>query len=251
MDNNEKKYESDINLMDMLFIIRKNIVSIAIVAVLMGAISFVYTVTSIVPLYQSTTQLLIKGLDVDAMTLYADSTSRTMLINNSIEVLSGTEVMQSVTDKLELEMSPEQLQGLVTISSPADTQVLTISVIHPDPEMAKVIASEFGKVASVVLAENIGVSALTTIQEAKIPMSPISPNPVKNAILGAFAGAFIVAAWVVIKRLINNKIYIAEDVEKALGLTVFASVPLVGTVQTSKRNKKGSTNKKEVSENAD
>ena len=143
MDNNGNKFESEINIMDMLFIIRKNIVLIAIVAILMGIFSFVYTVTSIVPVYQSTTQLLIKGLDADAMTLYADSTSRTMLINNSIEVLSGTEVMQNVADRLSLDITPEQLQGLVSISSPADTQVLTISVIHTDAEIAKEIASEF------------------------------------------------------------------------------------------------------------
>lgn len=230
---NERIAENEINILDMLFILKKNIFKIVIATVVAAVLAFVYTVTMVTPIYRSTTQLLIKGLNMEAMSIYPDSTSRIMLVNNSIEVLSGTEVMQDVADELSLEMSPEQLQACVSISSPVDTQVLKISVMHPDPSIAKDIASKLSEIAHSVLAEDIGVSALSVIEEPKTPTGPVSPNVIKNTILGGFMGAFLSCAWFILVRFINNKIYTPDDAEKALGLTVFSAIPLVESPEES------------------
>ncbi len=221
----ENERTNEINIMDIIFILKKNFIAIISAAVVMAIIAYVYTVTMVVPMYRSTTQILIKALTEDAMTVYSDSSSRLMLVNNSIEVLGGTEVMGAIVDDLELDMTPEQLQSCVSISSPEDTQVLKFSVTHPDAETAKKIASQMVIEAEDVLAEDVGVAALSVIQEAKTPNAPISPNPVKNTVMGGFLGAFAAAALVVLIRFINNKIYSSDDVERVLGLTVLSSIP--------------------------
>ncbi len=234
---NERMTENEINILDILMILKKNIIKIAVVTLIFAIASYVYTVTMVAPTYRSSTQLLIKALNMDAMSIYPDSTSRLMLVNNSIEVLGGAEVMQDVADELSLEMTPEQLKGCVSISSPVDTQVLKISVVHPDPETAKDIASKFAEISHSVLAENVGVSALSIIEEAKTPKAPIAPNPLKNMILGGFMGGFLSCAWLVLARFINSRIYTSEDAEKTLGLTVFSSIPFVEAQQTEDEEK--------------
>jgi len=221
----EKEQKKEINIMDILLLLKKFWVIILIVTIIFAAGSFAYTKTMMVPMYGSSAQVLIKALTPEAQTVYSDSTSRLMLVNNCIEVLSGTEVMQQVVDELELPLSAEQLQSCITISSPADTQVLKISVIHPDPKTAKDIAVTMVDKAEDVLARDVGVSALSTIQEPKVPKAPVSPNPVKNAVMGGFIGAFITIAIIIVVRFIKNKIYTAEDAQRALGLTVLASIP--------------------------
>ena len=223
---NERITENEINILDMLFVVRKNFVKIVITAIIVAILFLTYTLTMVTPLYRSTTQLLVKGISQEAMTIYPDSTSRLMLMNNCIEVLYGTEAMTQVTDKLDLELTPEELQAMVSISSPADTQVIKISVTCPDRELAKDIASEFAELTYDVLAENVGVSALSTIQEAKTPISPVSPNPIKNTILGGFLGGILAAGFYLAMWFINNKINTPDDAEKSLGLTVFSSIPL-------------------------
>ena len=227
---------NEINIMDILYIIRKHIVAIISVAVVMAIVSYVYTITLVTPMYRSSAHLLIKALTNDAMTVYSDSSSRVMLVNNCIEVLSGTEIMQSVVDELALDLTPEELQNLIVISSPADTQVLKINVIHPDPKVAKEIATKMVDKTEDVLARDVGVAALSTIQQPKIPLAPISPNPLKNTVMGGFLGGFITAAIVLIIRFINNKIYTPEDVDRVLGLTVFASIPEVVENTTVSKN---------------
>ncbi len=223
----EKERTKEINIMDILFILKKNSWIIILVAILMAAAFYAYTVTMETPMYSASTSLMIKELTPQVEPQYSDSTSKMMLVNNCMEVMSGTEVMQMVVDDLELDMTPEQLQKFVTISSPADTLALKITVIHPDPKTAKEICDKLADVTEEVLAKNIGVAALTTYQQAKTPEYPVSPNPVKSGVMGGFLGAFITAAICLLIRFINNKIYTPEDAEKALGLTVFASIPLV------------------------
>ena len=223
----ENERTNEINIMDIIFILRKNIIFIVCVALILAIASYAYTVTSVVPLYRSSTHMLIKALTSDAMTVYSDSTSRIMLVNNCIEVLSGNEVMLSVIDKLELDMEPEQLQNAIVVSSPADTQVLKIAVT------SKNIAVEMVSQAEEVLARDVGVAALSVFQEAKIPTSPVSPNPIKNTVMGGFLGAFLASALVLLIRLINNKIYTAEDVERVLGAAVLASIPVINENTTT------------------
>ena len=243
----ENEKTNEINIMDIVYIIRKNIIAIISVAVIMAVLAYVYTITLVTPLYRSSAHLLIKALTSDAMTVYSDSTSRLMLVNNCIEVLSGTEIMQSVVDELALDMSPEDLQNLITISSPADTQVLKINVIHPDPKTAKEIATKMVDKTEDVLARDVGVAALSTIQQPKIPINPISPNPLKNAVMGGFLGGFITAAIVLLIRFINNKIFTPEDVDRVLGLTVFSSIPeVVENTAVAKSDDKAASESKGV-----
>ncbi len=242
---NEKINENEINILDMLFVIRKHIWKIIIAAIVAAVLAFVYTITSIVPMYRSTTQILIKDFDVAASNIYMDSTSKVMLVNNSMEVLNGSHVMQEVIDSLSLDMTTSQLRQCVSISSPEDTLVIKISAVHSDPEVAKDIASEFCTIANEVLAKNIGITSLSVIEEAETPTNPISPNTLKNTIMGGFAGAFIVAALVILLRLINSNIYNADDVERSLGLIVFASIPYVEEKDASKISAKKVSDKKE------
>ena len=234
---NERITENEINILDMLFVVRKNIVKIILTAIVTAVIFLVYTLTMVTPMYQSTTQLLVKGISQEAMSIYPDSTSRLMLMNNCIEVLSGTASMAKVADQLSVNVTPEDLQSMVSISSPADTQVLKISAVCSDKEIAREIAETVEKVSADILAENVGVSALSTIQEAKTPVSPVSPNPVKNTILGGFLGGILAVAFYLAMWFINNKIHTPADAEKALGLTVFSSVPFVESDENTSNNK--------------
>lgn len=218
---------TEINIMDILFVLKKNLVAIISATLIMAIASYVYTVTSITPMYSSTTKMLIKGLTDEAMSVYPDSTSKTMLVNNSIEVMGGTEVMQNIVDELELDMTSEELARCITISSAADSLVLKITATHPNPKTAQKIASAMADHSEDVLASDVGVSSLRVLHEAKIPTSPVSPNPVKNTILGAFFGAFAVSAVVVLIRFIKNKIYTVEDAERGLELTVLSAIPKI------------------------
>ena len=134
---------NEINIMDILYIIRKHIIAIVSVAVIMAIVSYIYTITLVTPMYRSSAHLLIKALTNDAMTVYSDSSSRVMLVNNCIEVLSGTEIMQSVVDELALDITPEEaLTGttaLNTIALQKGAHILRVHDVREAVETVKIV----------------------------------------------------------------------------------------------------------------
>ena len=64
-----------------------------------------------------------------------------------------------------------------------------------------------------------------------------SPSNSKNAMLGAMLGIVLVCGITVAEELLNDTVQSEEDVEKYLGLTVLASVPLREGEQEEDKNK--------------
>ncbi len=64
------------------------------------------------------------------------------------------------------------------------------------------------------------------IQKGYADGEPVSPNIIKNTLIGAVLGAFLAMAIIVISYLFNDTIMTAEDVEKKLGLNVLGTLPL-------------------------
>lgn len=62
----------------------------------------------------------------------------------------------------------------------------------------------------------------------KVPVcyKKASPSNGKNAMIGAMLGIVLVCGLTVVEELLNDTIQTEEDVEKYMGLTVLASVPL-------------------------
>ncbi|MFQ7714856.1 MAG: hypothetical protein ACLRI8_12065 [Agathobacter rectalis] len=80
--------------------------------------------------------------------------------------------------------------------------------------MAKTIADEIAKVASAYIAEKMKQDPPTIIQSGYDDGGAVSPNIGKNTVIGAFAGAFLSIAVIVVSYLFNDTIIDTEDVEK-------------------------------------
>ena len=69
------------------------------------------------------------------------------------------------------------------------------------------------------------VEDVTTIEEAKVPTSPSSPNIKRNVMLGALVGGFIAVAFVLLLEVLDDRVRRPEDVEEVLGLVLIGVVP--------------------------
>jgi len=233
----EKTNETSLNLMDLFHLLMKNISKIIIVGVIMAIVSFGYTKTMVVPLYQSSAKMVIKVISSESLTTFNDVQIAVGLVNDCVEIIRSRQVMQDIIDNLELDYTPEQLLGQISISAPVDTRVLKVTVTNPDPEMAKEIAAALCKASESQVANYVGVDSIKTFEKPTTPTAPSSPNVAKNTVIGAFFGMFAVAAILVFMKLVNNKIYTQEDVEHMLGISVFSSIPYV-EVNTDKKRKR-------------
>ena len=186
--------EIEIDLKDLFLEIISYWQWIILVTIATGAVAFAISRFMITPMYESTSELYVLSKST-SITSLADIQTGTSLTNDYIVVVKGRPVLDQVIENLNLNESYKTLGGRVTLDNPSNSRVLNITVTDPDPQMAKTIADEIAKVG-------------------------------KNTVIGAFAGAFLSIAVIVVSYLFNDTIIDTEDVEKKLGMNVLGTLPL-------------------------
>jgi capsular polysaccharide biosynthesis protein len=122
-------------------------------------------------------------------------------------------------------MAEGDLRGMIRVSIPNDTRIITISVNSKDPQDAQQLANSVREIAAEKIKVVTKVEDVTTIEEAKVPTSPSSPNIKRNVMLGALVGGFIAVAFVLLLEVLDDRVRRPEDVEEVLGLVLIGVVP--------------------------
>ena len=213
--------EIEIDLRELLAVLLSQWLLILVVTVLGGGIAFGISHYMIVPQYESTSQLYVLSKST-SITSLADIQTGTSLTNDYMVVVEGRPVLEQVIVNLSLNETYRSLKDKVTLNNPANSRILEITVRDENPAMAKKIADEIADVGSTFIAAKMVQDAPMIIQKGYADGEPVSPNIIKNTLIGAVLGAFLVMAIIVISYLFNDTIMTAEDVEKKLGLNVAA-----------------------------
>ena len=75
------------------------------------------------------------------------------------------------------------------------------------------------------------------VETANAPTHKAGPSVGRNTVLGGMLGVLVVAGIAVVSYLMNDTIRTAEDVERYLGLSTLAVIPM-NEGETKKRRKK-------------
>ena len=222
----EKQYESDeieIDLKELFFELLGEWKKIAISTVLLALIMFIISAFVLTPQYQSTSKLYV--LKNDTISSLADIQIGTNLANDYMEIIDGRPVLEQVIANLGLDMTYQQLGGMLTCTNPNGTRILEITVTHPDPKMAKKIADEMADVVAKFITAKMKQDEPSVLQYGYVSMNQVSPNVVQNTILGGVIGAFLAMAIIVVAYLMNDTIMTPDDMERKIGIKVLASLP--------------------------
>ena len=224
-ENMENKvYEEEIDLMNLVQALMKKAWLIIAVAVVFASATAAYTYLGIAPKYTSTTSMLVLTKET-TLTSLADLQLGSQLTKDYAVLITSRPVLDKVIENLQLDMDYKTLKERVEIENAEDTRILYISVTLTDAEMAKAVVDELAEVASEFIADKMEVSPPKIIEEGEFTGTKTGPNMMKNVVIGFLVGAFLVCAVIVVLELMNDAIRTEEDVQKYLGIPVLASVP--------------------------
>ena len=213
MDNktiNMNDDEVEIDLLQLFRALKKRILWIVGAGVIMGGAFGLFSKFAITPQYTSTSMVYILSKET-TLTSLADLQIGSQLTQDYKIIVTSRPVISEVIDKLKLDISYENMVSKITINNPNDTRILSITAQDPDPVMAKDIADSVAKTSS----EYIGDI-----------MEMVPPKVIEEGTVSAMLGIVLVCGLTVVEELLNDTIQTEEDVEKYMGLTVLASVPL-------------------------
>ncbi len=237
---NHERDEIEIDLREIFHVLRKRILIILLTAVIFAAGSGVYSFLIVDPVYESTSRLYILTQST-SITSLADIQMGSSLAADYLELIKSRPVVEEVIKDLDLDMEYDEMADKLTVTNPADTRILNISVQDTDASLATKAANEFSKVAKKQISDIMKTDEPTVVEVATYPDDPIKPEKAKNIIIAFLLGAILSALVVVVMYVLNDKIKNAEDIERYLGLNTLAQVPLEGK---GKHKEKRPKNKK-------
>ena len=216
--------EMEIDLIEILYALKKRAL-IILAALLAGAlIAGVYTKLMITPLYSATSTVLVISKET-TLTSIADLQFGSQLTKDYSMLITSRSVLEEVLDNLGLDMGYGALKGNVSINNPSETRILQITVTNPDPQLAKELADELASVSSEYIGDKMEVVPPKIIEEAEVPAAQSSPSMSRNVMLGALAGLALAAGVVILMTVMNDSIRSEDDIERYLNIPTLASIP--------------------------
>ena len=201
-------------------------VFILFTAFYVAVFSFLGTYFFIQPTYTSTTRIYVVNQATDNKNLSAqDLQAGTYLVNDYKEIITSNDVLSEVIKDEKLNLSEAELSKMVSVNIPTDTRLISISVKAKTGQDAQVLANKVREVASKKIKTVTKVEDVTTLEEAKLPSSPSSPNIKRNVLLGAILGGFVAIVAVLVREVLDDRIRRPEDVEDVLEMTLLGIVP--------------------------
>lgn len=217
--NEDQEIEIDLKA---LFLKLKALWYIVVMGVLVGAIVVtLYSVFLKTPTYSSTAQVYLRGNSKSVSV--SDLQLSTALSNDYLVLFKRRDNMQKVIDELNLDMSPEQLKGMINISNISDTRILQVSVTSTDPELSRDIANSVVEQGMDDIRE-IDSQEPYVVEKAIANSSPNGSSTIKMALIGAFAGLIVAIGGIFIKFVLSDNVQSVDDIENTLGVPVLAVV---------------------------
>lgn len=247
----EQKYsdEIEIDLREIFAVLMGWLWLILLVGIIAGASAFAFSKFAITPTYESTTRIVILNKETNNNTLtYSDLQMGTQLTQDYAELIQSRYVLETVINNFGLNMTYGQLLQKIDVATPSNTRIIDITLTDTDPAMAKQLVDEIRNVAAVRIEEVMDIEAVNVVDEGNIATTPANPNIPKWVAIGFLLGAFAAAAVVVIRFLLDDTIKSSEDIERYLGLSTLALIPIISTDEDDNSKNKGkSKNKKKSS----
>ena len=193
---------------------------------------------AVTPMYKSSTRVFILNKDNNNATIsYSDLQTSSQLTKDYAHLIKGRTVLEQVLETCELEESYESFSNRVAVETISDSRLISITVTDPDPRMAQLLAKEIRVVASEHIMQVMEIQAVNLETEANLPTHPSSPSTMKWTAVGGLLGAFVCAMILIIQFLLDDTIKSAEDVEKYLGLSTLAMIPVRETAEKNRKKK--------------
>ncbi|MDM8205545.1 Wzz/FepE/Etk N-terminal domain-containing protein [Ligilactobacillus salivarius] len=251
-----KDDETIIDLRHLIIVLKNNMISIIIWAVLGLIISLGSVFLLIEPKYSSSIDILVNQKASNEQVQYTTQQADLQAINTYKDVLTKPIILAPVlkevkrTDNYQGNVST--LENSIKVTNQTNSQVVTVTVTDKNAYVAADVANTIGKVFSKKVKKMMQVDNVTIVSNAKVNNSPVSPNKKVFALAGVVIGAFVGIAITFIKELTDKTVKDSSFLTDELGLTNIGSVYHLdindndyGVVKVIARNKISDDNSEE------
>lgn len=232
-------------ILDLVRILRTNLKTLVIAAVLGALLAAAYTATRPVLYATSVQAQVLAGSSQDTGSAMASQQLATSKASSYAQLAGGPRVAQRI-----VELSRGKLQpGDATVSAATveGSATLTITAVSADPAKAQIAANAASEAvgAEAKYIETLGdvkstIYSVYQLTSASKPDAPFAPKWPRNIAMGALAGLLAGICLVVLRKQLDSRIRHTNEVEKVTGVGVLGVIPMAKSLQNTNRGGLGS-----------
>ena len=206
-----RREEVEIDLIQLCKVILKKLPIILLAAVILGAAAFGWVLISndTASNYKADVSIFLKR-DMeegeDSAPVYLTTAYAKAIADNSIFALTTPYTLNALAEDSQLDYNSTELSAMVKATQIGTLSAIKVEVTSSNAGEARSIANSVVRIlpesiARVVGDDSISISEYTVSPETE---TITGKNPVKMALIGAVVGAFIIAAYIMLKFIFSE-----------------------------------------------
>lgn len=226
--------EETISLKDIFSTLRRRLKLLIILPIIAMVVAAVVSFFLLTPMYQSSTQLLVNQTNPNPDNPFSQNEIRTNieLISTYNEIIKSPYILDKVIEEADVNLTVSQLNGMITVSSANDSQVMNITVEHSSAEQAAVFANTIAsvfeqEVPDLFSVENVSILSPATFTDNQ---SPVSPNKMLNIAIAFVVGLMAAVGLAFLLEYLDTTIKSEKDIEDALDMPVLGAISNMDSV---------------------
>lgn len=225
----------EIDLREAGGLIFRKMFTIILSGMIFAMAAILVMIVFVTPQYQSATKMYVLSMQNPENLTSGDMQTSTLLTQDYVELIKTRNVTEAVIDELNLNMSHEELVGKMDVVALDNTRIIKISVLDPDPYLARDIADAIREQAASHIQNVMSIEAVNVAEKADIPEKKYSPSIMRNGLIAGVAGCVLCTVIILIQYIANDTIKTSDDIERYLQLSMLGTIPVDRKMKKKKR----------------
>lgn len=224
-ETNNMNDEIEIDISELIKILKKNMKLIVISMVLCAVAAFLITNFFMIKKYASSATIYLKpnvseqGI-IDSTALNSNS----KMVNNYISLIQGESILSQVAKQLDIK-DVEEIKNSLSVSNLTDTEIIVVEAKTDDPVKSQAIVKSTVNIFFKEMKEKLDIKNMTISDQPQINEIPVSPSKKMNTLIGAIAGLILSGGYVFLQYLFDKRLKNKADAENFLGVPVLGEIP--------------------------
>ncbi|WP_282958886.1 polysaccharide biosynthesis tyrosine autokinase [Gordonia sp. SCSIO 19800] len=185
------------------------------------------------PVYRANVELYVtSGSEENAQSAYQGSLASQQRVSSYARLVTAEPVLAEALQYGGLSMSIDDASSKLSADTTPETVLLTVSADDTNPQTAAALANGVARAMTEFVTElekpsggGNALAKLTVVKPAKVADDPVSPQALRNLLIGLVAGTAVGGIVLYIRRQLDTKIRSQEDLSELTDSPVLTVVP--------------------------